>query len=229
MCLCVHELNGARKVVPDSDYGLFRFEWQKDQYGYEFGPRAGPSRSWAVIQRKGGPFLGYRLDIEGTDAGLCRQFASLDPTFDKAIGFANQYGFLVEKRLNEEPIQLWLDWIWRMKDLVTAIDEDRYEDFWKGFNEPHYHDKPLFAARIEPHEVVPKKSKFQLVPQSLLAAMWFELGNYATKGTALKQCEFCPKWFPVGPGTGRKPSKRFCSDKCRVAWHRRHKGGNDAR
>ncbi len=221
----------ARKVTPDSDYGLVRFEWQIDQYGYELGRGTSASRAWPVIQRKGGPFRGYRLDIEGTDAGLFRQFALLDPTPEAAISFANEFGFLVENqnRSDKEPIGLWLDWIGRMKVLVTAIDEKRYEDFWEGFNEPHYDDEPLFAARIEPHEVVPKKSNFKLVPQSLLAAMWFQLGNYATKGAALKQCEFCPRWFPVGPGTGRKPSKRFCSTRCRVAWNRRYKGGSDAR
>lgn len=214
-----------------TDAGPFDpFEWCVDQYGYEMtsGGPSGSPLTWGV-RGKGGPLRAYRLDLETATAGLFRQFAALQPSSEEILQFAGEYGCLVHKDgAAVERFTTWCFWIAQMNNLVVALDEGRNKDFWEKFNgavgqgDPW---EPLFAARIEPH-AVPSRSKFKLVPTSLLAAMWLQLANSGTRGIIFKQCEFCPHWFPVGPGTGRKPSKRFCSDRCRVAWNRRRKAGD---
>jgi hypothetical protein len=210
--------------------GLFgQFEWQVDQHGYEVG-HAGPSGSPLTqgVEGKGGPSRAYRLDLEDSHAGLFREFAALKPTQEQILRFANEYGCLVNKDGAVERFTEWYYWIDVMNNLVAALDSGRHEDFWEGFNEESSNEVSwwpntlAFVTRIEA-DPVPAKSRFKLVPTSLLAAMWLQLANAGTKSTAFKQCEFCPHWFPVGPGTGRKPSKKFCSNRCRVAWNRAQK------
>jgi hypothetical protein len=203
------------------------FEWQIDQDGYKVG-HTGPSGSVFTqgVQGKGGPLRAYRLDLDGADAGLFRQFAALNTSQENILRFANERGCLWSAEGEVEGFFEWYYWIGRVKSLVTALDEGRHDDFWEEFNNvSEEHRPPVFVARIEPH-VVPNKSRLKLIPKSLLAAMWLQAANASIKSIALKQCEFCPHWFPVGPGTGRKPSKRFCSNRCRVAWNRKHKSGD---
>lgn len=207
--------------------GLFGcFEWQVDRHGYGVGHAGASGSIWTMgIKGKGGPSSAYRLDLEGADAGLFREFAALEPTQEAILRFANEYGCLMNRDGAHERFTRWEFWIARMKDLIAALDDGRNNDFWRLFNEEAEGldlTEPLFAARIEPHPI-PSKARFKMVPNSLLAAMWLQLANASTKSTAFKQCEFCPHWFPVGPGTGRKPSKRFCSNRCRVAWNRAKK------
>ena len=187
------------------------FEWCVDQDGYGIGT-AGPSGSvWSRgVQGKGGPPRAYRLDLDGANGGLFRQFAALEPSPEEILRFADEYGCLMNTDGAVERFTEWQFWMALMKDLVAALDDSRNKDFWGLFNGVSGHPwEPLFAARIKPH-TDPSKSRLKLIPNSLLAAMWLQLANAGTKSTAFKQCEFCPHWFPVGPGTGRKPSKRFC-------------------
>ncbi len=216
--------------MPNIDFdpkdALFQIEWQVDQDGYELDKRPQDDGDIiTVIQRKGGPFRGYRLDLEEKDAGLFRQFGSLDRTPEAVVEFATEYGFLRTEFRDQEPVKEWLIAIGQMYALVAALDEGRHEDFWALFNDGQI--RPRFFAWIEPNRVVYKKSKFKLVPESLAAVMWLQLADCSTKGTTFKQCVFCPRWFPVGPGTGRKPTKKSCSNRCRVAWNRANKAGGD--
>ncbi len=217
------------KIIFEPKDALFLFEWQVDQDGYELAERPqDDGTTITIIQCKGGPVRGYRLDLEEKDAGLFRQFASLDRTPEAVVEFATEYGLLWQEYGDLEPIKAWFTAIGTMQALVGALEEGRHEAFWALFNDHEF--RPRFSAWIEPNRLLPPKSKFKLMPDSLMAVMWLQLADYSTKGTAFKQCEFCPRWFPVGPGTGRKASKRFCSARCRVAWNRRHNtGGHHAR
>ncbi len=207
------------------------FEWQRHTAGYEVVPR--PTGELAIQPKARAPVRGYVLGSE--HAGLYREFAALEPTIEVVCAFANRYGLLWSENADFELYeQRWLIPIAEMKALVSAYDEaartrdpakkrQRLEDIWALFNTGRI--RPRFVLRMEPHDflAMPEKCKTEPVPENLMAAMWLQFADQVSQGTQFKRCENCPTWFPVGPGTRTKPSKRFCSTRCRVAWHTRHK------
>ena len=96
------------KIIFEPKDALFLFEWQVDQDGYELAERPqDDGTTITVIQHKSGPVRGYRLDLEEKDAGLFRQFASLDRTPEAVVEFATEYGFLWQEYGDREPIKAW--------------------------------------------------------------------------------------------------------------------------
>lgn len=206
---------------------LFDFDWQVHEGGYEPGRRmdktGGVEMPLEVLQAKprasSMPYL-----FEGKHDGLFRRFASLEQTPEDAAEFASEFGLLRQPNVDWEPLDIWYRAIGVMQALVAELDAGRHEAVYDLFNRRDY-IRPRFSAAIRYNPAkrglrVPFKTDFKLVPESLLAVMWLQFANQATKGTEFKQCEMCPNWFGVGPSTGRKPSKRFCSSRCRIAAHR---------
>ena len=186
------------------------------------------------------PVRGYGLGPE--HAGLFREFAALDQTPEAIVGFAARYGLLWQENADFEHYEdRWLVPIAEVRAMISTYDQamaaddpeeskECFEAIWALFNSGRI--RPRFVVRIHPdHDLaIPNKCWTEPVPENLMAAIWLQLADQVSHGTKFKRCENCPKWFPVGPSTRTKPSKRFCSTRCRVAWHTRHKaGGNDAR
>jgi hypothetical protein len=64
-----------------------------------------------------------------------------------------------------------------------------------------------------------KALKWELRPNSLLDALWLQLGQKLTAGAQIRQCEHCGDWFKAGQGTGRRLDAKFCSDEHRVLYN----------
>ncbi len=220
---------------PNED--LFSFDWQRHVDGYEVTERiVRPSGEvLRVIQPKGKAVGVYSFGPE--HAGLFREFAALEQTPHAVEGFANSYGLLWQQDADFELYESqWLVSIAVMSKLVEAVDKalsdavdaHKLDDalYWL-----HSDQLPVaFAPRIEPNEKKPSHPKYRLIPTSLTAALWQQAANQVIRGTTFKQCENCPRWFPVGPGTGGRSDKRSCSERCRVALYRARKaGGHHAR
>ncbi len=217
---------------------LFRFEWAIDQHGYEPASAeelpAGVERpvleeppiggGW-WIRRKGGPLRWYR-PLESR-RGLARRFASLPKDPAALLDFANEFGFLgvrqagYERNVVEEYALYWHQHMDFMRSVVKAIDDGHESLAVQTFNR---HVAPYMTIWIQPASE--GRPPLHVVPVNLLAAMWFEIAGELTQGTQYKKCEWCPNWFPYGPGTGHKVTKRFCSDRCRKASkrHEENKG-----
>ena len=64
------------------------------------------------------------------------------------------------------------------------------------------------------HDLETGKMRFSVAPQSLLSAMALQLvHNFGPK--SWRQCPNCSMHFPVGPGTGNRKNRIYCSDSCR--------------
>lgn len=67
------------------------------------------------------------------------------------------------------------------------------------------------------------------VPRLVLEAanvsdfMKLEIATALEAGAKVKPCGHCEKRFLTGPFTGRQPHRKFCSDRCRVAFMRARK------
>ena len=60
----------------------------------------------------------------------------------------------------------------------------------------------------------------QLVPSSLVAALWLQLAYAIERGVQFRRCAECGRWFEVSPSVGRA-DKQFCSHACRTRAYRR--------
>ena len=222
---------------------LFQFEWWVDQHGYELVYRESVSRrttrtieGWHV-QRRGGPVRAYRPLKD--HPGLFRQFAHLPLEKESVLDFITQFGFLFPHNQESELVNDWLVRAKGMGEIVRSIDEGRTEEVMRFFNDetstatssgtrepiiPVFvlrRHLPHFSIRIGKNDRA--RTTLQVVPQSLIGAMWLQVAGEITDETEFRKCRHCPTWFSVGPGTGRWRTKLFCSDRCRVAWNR-HKG-----
>jgi hypothetical protein len=54
-------------------------------------------------------------------------------------------------------------------------------------------------------------------PPDLMHAMWLQFAQHACSGARLFRCQRCSAPFPVGSGTARRSSAKFCSNACKVA------------
>lgn len=212
---------------------LFKFEWGVDEHGYEAASaeelppgverpvlEEPPINGGWWIRRKGGPLRWYRPleNRRGLARGLARRFAYLPKESQEILKFANQFGFLgvgqtgYEEDVIEEHVWYWRQHADYMRGVVKAIDAGKKSLAVQTFNR---HVEPHMTIWIEASPGHP--SVLHVAPMNLLAAMWFEIAGELTKGTKYKKCERCPNWFPYGPRTGHKVTKRFCSDRCRKA------------
>ena len=213
---------------------IFHFEWQVDQSGYEIvivedDPPAierpafedPPIAGRWYIRRKGGPLRAYR-PLESAP-GLARQFASLPREPQALLAFANDFGLLGVGRSEhpgepawEEPGLWWHENVFGFKLVVRDIDSGHKRAMASAFTK---YVAPHMTVRIE----VPLKGRpsLKVAPLDLISAMWLQIAGEITNETKFRKCLWCPKWFPHGPGTGHKATKRFCSDRCRKGWNRR--------
>lgn len=220
---------------------LFALEWPVDQAGYELElikPRRSTGRTtlltasdtepYYVIRRRGGP-LSYYRPLDDNYLGMARRFADLATASsdDTTLrDFANEFGLLGvwaglgfdPEENREERIDEWRSLTKSLRYVYSLIDSGSLETACAKFNE-HIH--PRFTTRI--HYERAKRPKLKIVPATLVGTLWFQVAGELTHGTKFKRCDWCPTWFPVGPKTGHRETRKFCSDRCRMAWHRYHK------
>ncbi len=141
----------------------------------------------------------------------------------KGLAFANDFGLLGVGR-SEHPSEpaweerglWWHDNIFGFSLVVRDIDSGNKRAMASAFAK---YVAPRMTVRIE----VPLKGRplLKVAPIDLISAMWLQIAGEITNETKFRKCLWCPKWFPHGPGTGHKATKRFCSDRCRKGWNRR--------
>jgi hypothetical protein len=62
----------------------------------------------------------------------------------------------------------------------------------------------------------------RIVPETLLAALWFQCARVLTLNPTFRACMDCGKWFELLPDKRRKQAI-YCTDRCKVAAYRHRK------
>lgn len=62
-----------------------------------------------------------------------------------------------------------------------------------------------------------------LQPDSLFSFCWLELMQILAGGVAIRACLNCGAFFSIGIERGTRSTRQYCSDRCRVAMHRKAK------
>lgn len=218
----------------------FTFDWPVDQSGYDLveepdtGADGATILSGAVgpeLRRKGGPLRYYRPFDDAP--GLFLQLAHTEPAPGAILAFINHFGFLGFAFLGDpgtqekEPLSDWMRMIQQLRSLenqLVAYRTGTIEDPDMWLQNIGAIVQPRLVAHLSLSEK--RKPTITASPLTLRGALWLQFLSQITEGRNFKQCEQCETWFPYGAGTGNRSRKRFCTDRCRVAWHRKR---NEAR
>jgi hypothetical protein len=225
----------------------FLFSWSVDQAGYDirrvvprglFGAPAsvlGLPEYDAIVPR-GGPERGYRALEE---EGLWRRFAETCRTADGALSFANEYGLLElpPSELAEQGVPLndfliVAERLFRVAERLDAGDRlGACNAFYRGGTATLGAALPKMYAMPFPTNPGSDHFEYRLMPATLRDALLNQAIEALLRNRRFRRCrnEQCLNWFRLGPHSARDGGKtytarrEFCSDRCRVAFARRHK------
>jgi hypothetical protein len=143
---------------------------------------------------------------------LFKQFATFQPTPEGALKFADKFGLLLK---GENELAKWLRCRMDFVDLIASdVNEDasRSEATLSALSRVNAILSTELTAEISSLGGVVVK------PQSLLAAMAFQLGLwFGSKDQRTGQCVRCGATWTFGSGTGHRISRQYCSVSCQAA------------
>jgi hypothetical protein len=208
---------------------LFQFEWAVDQAGYDYQQglsfETNPPRWTDPIIRARGGALRYYRPLED-HPGLWRRFATTCSSADGALDFVTQFGLPGDGPLQgpfgsrppgSEPLLHILSTAGLIRQIADKLDSGNRKaaaDLFTRLAQP-----TLTAGLVWPdREAFPE---FKLVPRTLRGALLIQAGEAITGDRKFRRCRN-DEWFQLGSGA-HTVHREFCSDRCRVAWARRHR------
>ena len=160
----------------------------------------------------------FKLDFGDSTRGLWIMFADTAPTPDGALKFVKTFGFLKHK--HSEPVKFICDEIMEMRALREILDGKDWPALvrWMLTKGKAIKLRPVLDQWKE--ELAAPSLFFS--PNSLIDAMYLQAVQDATNCTDYRKCDRpgCPEWVAVGPGTGKKRTKKpvfYCTPKCQSA------------
>jgi hypothetical protein len=218
---------------------LVRLEWQKDSKGYDL--REVPERErpaeWegSILEDDGSPLpactaiipRGGRPLTYLVDGQVLWDLVNTPRTPEGVQGFVNRWGLLHTRKSNfGTRVE---DYNGPIHNLGIALDlaVDRN---WPGLErylakvEKQQHVGPMRPrfARV-PGETMPR---LFIQPDNLTSYCWIELMQVVAAEATIQRCLNCGAFFPRGIEKGTRNTRQYCSDRCRVAMHRRGKRKN---
>jgi|GEM_PF-5815380 len=218
-----------RKIDPEKQ--LFKMAWGVDRAGYELIEKNIPKglslrqglvdmkyQHFNKLVARSGKYEGYDPLLK---IGLIRRFANITIRRGKldlkdAQNFAKKYGLLgIGGTYGEESenVDEWVDIILRFRDIINQIDQGNKEEAWYIYNGSDLKAPVNFRlSNIKK----PLAASFQVVPVTLLGAMYIMLASEIVKGAQSQQCSKggCLEWFPI------RSNQHYCSNACRQAAYR---------
>ncbi len=151
-------------------------------------------------------------------SGLFREFAEVEIS-SEARAFVGKYG-LLHTCDDIEPLEHFFDENNRMRSAVEMWEKGQEHGDWNPLIQA-FDQYTRGAASIKFCRAYGAESPtLHITPDSLISAIWFQFAQAVSANTKLYRCAVCPTWFAFGPGTGRRKSARYCSDRCRKVDHR---------
>ena len=211
---------------------LLRLEWFCCLDGYRLEDRVDPPGRRALLLSAAGRYivrassrLGLTTPLQHN--GLYRILADVSDD-ESALAFVKAHGFLNGAKAKDKPVGDVLDAAAAMRWLVDAIDKKRWAALTDALNRAEQ-DYVIFetggigrlGAVFDWQEGM-ERPNLHFRPGSLLGAIYLQALQDASGGAELQKCDRpgCPKYFQVGPGTGRPRLNRdvaYCTPKCQKA------------
>jgi hypothetical protein len=210
-----------------------RLLWKRDSAGYEIRGGAGvlapystPEHSSASIVGRGGEVEQYWL--EGTVNRVFEDIANADATPEGALRFVNKWGFLYaeDEALPVRPFIMARD---RFRKWLTLAERQSYSGLITTM--PRYDADPeepipgglgryTLDVAMRPGSDLPHVF---IRPLSLVSFALIEMMQAIAKGAKVRRCARCSNFFTVAPDLGKRSTRTYCSDRCRVATARAKK------
>jgi hypothetical protein len=198
---------------------VIEFDWRRDPKGYRLVEAV---RQIRVVRNGKGQapkdFEHYR-PLSSTDV-LFKIFANTATTPEGVLDFVRRFGSLT-----------WDGWDEKIGDDVNLVisNADHMRQLLRypsgNENPPHL---PLSPYQATPSTSInaqviwdpaTKAPRWELRPNTLLDALWLQLGQALAAGAQIRQCEHCGDWFEAGRGTGRRLDAKFCCDEHRTSFN----------
>ena len=193
---------------------LVEFEWSKCVDGYEL-----IDVDWASEDQKEKKYLARMIVRKSRrtcrfrllDPEAFAKFANAEPSETGMIEFCNRFGqpdlqggFTSVAWLIEQQKALKTAWQSLESDnpseLIVALDLNR-----------------AGACDLRLRTTASGELELVFVPQTLLQALWTQLAFYAVSETQIFRCKHCGDPFRTGHQTGRRNTREYCGDSCRLA------------
>jgi hypothetical protein len=195
---------------------VIEFDWVRDPKGYHLDEKG-------RVVRNG---KGHRPEdqeacrpLSSTDT-LFRIFAHMATTPEGVLEFVQRYGPLTGDGWNAtkgEEVRRVIPHALRMNQILES-----HAGKWKrpGFPEDHRETgQPVSLEAWVRWDRAAKEFKWSLRPNTMLDALWLQLGQWLTSGVQIRACQRCGQWFEAGRGTGRRADAKFCSEEHKIAFH----------
>jgi hypothetical protein len=208
-------------------------DWMRDPEGYRLVERTKYPKLRIVRNGTEHPFkLPPFLPLASTDL-LFKVFANTATTPEGALDFVQRFGPLTKRGWGSEgeDANIVMHQAEKMRGVLTAwFGKQKLPVNSIVVRSPIASRLPLVVNRYDTGPSVAlnakvvcdpltKALKWELHPNSLLDALWLQLGQKLTAGAQIRQCEHCGDWFEAGQGTGRRLDAKFCSDEHRVLYN----------
>jgi|ERR1051326_7308748 hypothetical protein len=186
-----------------------------------------PHRDLAIYPAEGATITSHR-PLEQNPA-LYAEFADLDGSKQACLEFANKYGLLQADLAHSadnpgavETLSVWKARITQVKEIIHRCELSR-ADPAEAFRRFGKKDASLFGADFY-LSIKNRNSPATLEVRAscLFAAIELQAVTSVLEGRKSVQCIECSGRFQVGSGARRSQSK-FCSTRCKDAYHNRIK------
>jgi hypothetical protein len=199
--------------------------------GYVVRPVKRPPRPDVAIYPAADATITWHRPLDHNPA-LYAEFAKLDGSEKGCLQFAHKYGLLFTDLtrplgLGNDPgvfetLKNWRGYIKSIRDIINRCELSRANPA-EAFRRFGKQDKQLFS--VELYLCVESRNSpasLDVRAKSLAAAIEFQAIKAILKGRKSTQCFECSTWFVIGHGARRSQSK-FCSTRCKDAYHNRLK------
>jgi hypothetical protein len=199
------------------------FEWSRDPKGYRFVETKLPKMLCVVRNGTGHGLkdLQSYWPLAKTDT-LFGIFANMATSPEGVLEFVRRFGPLTWDGFDAkkgDPVNLVMFNADHMRQVLRI---------WNGGQKQTQTQLPVGPYQAAPSvslnamvvwDPAAKALRWKVCPNTLLDALWLQLGQALTAGVQIRECEHCGEWFYTGRGTDRRLDAKFCSDEHRIAFN----------
>ncbi len=212
---------------------LLRLDWFHCLDGYQLEDRADPPGRRASLLSSAGRYIVRKSGRLGPTTpllcvGLYRQLADVSDD-DSALEFVTRHGFPERAKAKDTRVSDVLDAAQGMRHLVRMIDMKLWDVLTSALCRTGQDPDSIFQSggigrlgAIFEWRKGMERPELHYRPGSLLSAIYLQALQDVSFGAELQKCDRpgCPKYFQVGPGTGRPRLNRgvaYCTPTCQKA------------
>jgi hypothetical protein len=207
---------------------VIEFDWVRSPEGYDLKEGADSTR----VVRKGKGHapenkgkghapenFEHRRPLSSTDS-LFRVFLNMATTPTGVLEFVRRYGPLTWDGWDEkkgDDVRLVISNAKHMRQVLLYFSGNEKRPHLAASRHQATQSASINAQVIwDPVTMAPK---WELRPNTLLDALWLQLGQALTSGGRIMQCQHCGNWFEAGRNMGRRLDAKFCCDEHRTAFN----------